>query len=132
MDESLNFSAVRSPIGLKLGGDLGLVSQISVHVLVSRFFFIFTVNKQRTKKSRKSRFYKTCVFSIVPSPIDLKLGGDIRTSTRNSVFRFVSIVVYIHFVNINKENTLYGSFGRLRVKSFETWLMSSPHPITQS
>ena len=34
-DENLNFSAVRSPIELKLGGDLGLVSQISVHVLVS-------------------------------------------------------------------------------------------------
>jgi hypothetical protein len=36
-DENWNFSAVRSPIGLKLGGDLGLVSQINVHVLVSRF-----------------------------------------------------------------------------------------------
>jgi hypothetical protein len=34
-DGNWNFSAVRSPIGLKLGGDLGLVSQISVHVLVS-------------------------------------------------------------------------------------------------
>jgi hypothetical protein len=36
-DENYNFSAVRSPIELKLGGDLGLVSQISVHVLVSKF-----------------------------------------------------------------------------------------------
>jgi hypothetical protein len=36
-DEKCNFSAVCSPIELKLGGDLGLVSQISVHVLVSRF-----------------------------------------------------------------------------------------------
>jgi hypothetical protein len=36
-DENSNFSAVRSPIELKLGGDLGLVSQISVHVLVLRF-----------------------------------------------------------------------------------------------
>jgi hypothetical protein len=35
-DANCNFSAVRSPIGLKLGGDLGLVSQISVHVLVSK------------------------------------------------------------------------------------------------
>jgi hypothetical protein len=33
---AVNFSAVLSPIGLKLCGDLGLVSQISVHVLVSR------------------------------------------------------------------------------------------------
>jgi hypothetical protein len=29
-----NFSPVRSPIKLKLGGDLGLVSQIAVHALV--------------------------------------------------------------------------------------------------
>jgi hypothetical protein len=36
-DKNCNFSAVRSPIELKLGGDLGLVSHISMHVLVSRF-----------------------------------------------------------------------------------------------
>jgi hypothetical protein len=36
-DKNCNFSAVRSPIELKLSGGLGLVSQISVHVLVSRF-----------------------------------------------------------------------------------------------
>jgi hypothetical protein len=36
-DKNYNFSAVRSPIVLKLGGDLALVSQISVYVLVSRF-----------------------------------------------------------------------------------------------
>jgi hypothetical protein len=36
-------------------------------------------------KSRKARFYKTCVFSAMPSPIDLKLGVDIQISTRNSV-----------------------------------------------
>jgi hypothetical protein len=43
---------VRSPIGLKLGGDLGLVSQISVHVLVSRFdCFFYIVNKQKNTKN---------------------------------------------------------------------------------
>jgi hypothetical protein len=87
-DKNWNFSAVRSPIGLKLSGDLGLVSQISVHVLVSRFVY-FSYCKQtkekNTPKSRKWRFYKTCVFSAVPTPIDLKLGGDIQTSTMNSV-----------------------------------------------
>jgi hypothetical protein len=35
-DENWNFSAVRSPIELKLGGDLWLVSQISVHALVKK------------------------------------------------------------------------------------------------
>jgi hypothetical protein len=33
-DKNWNFSAVRSPIGLKLSGDHGLVSQISVHDLL--------------------------------------------------------------------------------------------------
>jgi hypothetical protein len=40
-DRNCNFSAVRIPIELKLDGDLGLVSQISMHVLVSRFDFFF-------------------------------------------------------------------------------------------
>jgi hypothetical protein len=125
------------PIGLKLGGDLGLVSQISVHVLVSRFVCFYTVNKQKNKKtpeSPKSLFYKTCVFSAVPSPIDLKLGGYIRTSTRNSVVCSFILFVYIvclHFVNINKENTLYGFLGRLFIKCFGTWWMSSPIPNSQ-
>jgi hypothetical protein len=39
-DGNCNFSAVSSPIELKLGGDLELVSQISVYVLVPRLFFI--------------------------------------------------------------------------------------------
>jgi hypothetical protein len=52
-DENWNFSAVRSPIELKLGGDLGLVSQISVHVLVSRFDYFFIVNKQKNAKTAK-------------------------------------------------------------------------------
>jgi hypothetical protein len=78
---------VRSPIGLKLSGDLGLVSQISVHWFQDLIIF-YIVNKQKNKKRRNREncgFYKTCVLSAVPSPIDLKLGGDIRTSTRNSV-----------------------------------------------
>jgi hypothetical protein len=52
-DGNLNFSAVRSPIGLKHGEDLGLVSQISVHVLVSRFdWFLYCkqINKQKMSK----------------------------------------------------------------------------------
>ena len=87
-DVNCKFSAVRSPIGLKLSGDLGLVSKISGHVWVSRFvYFLYCkqTKEQKTLKLRKSRFYKTCVFSAMPSSIDLKLGGDIRTSTRNSV-----------------------------------------------
>jgi hypothetical protein len=48
-DEDCNSSAARSPIELKLGGDLRLVSQISVHVLVLRFIVFHIVNKQTNK-----------------------------------------------------------------------------------
>jgi hypothetical protein len=126
---------VRSPIGLKLGEDLGLISQISVHVLVSRFVCFYIVNKQKnekTPKSRKSRFYKTCVFSAVLSLIDLRLGGDIWTSTRNGVVcLFCLYYCLFHFVNINKENTLYGFLSRLSIKCFEIWWMSLPIPNSQ-
>jgi hypothetical protein len=50
MDENLNFSAVRSPIGLKLSGDLGLLSQISVHVLVSSFVYFLYCKQTKEKK----------------------------------------------------------------------------------
>jgi hypothetical protein len=49
-DKNCNFSAMHSLIELKLDGDLGLVSQISVHVLVSRFD-CFSYCKQRNKKN---------------------------------------------------------------------------------
>jgi hypothetical protein len=53
MDKNCNFSAVRSRIELKLGGDLGLVSQISVHVLVSRFDCVSY--HKLTKEQKKSK-----------------------------------------------------------------------------
>jgi hypothetical protein len=52
-DKNCNFSAVRSPIELKLGGDFGLVSQISVHILVSRFD-CFSYCKQTNKQTNKN------------------------------------------------------------------------------
>jgi hypothetical protein len=75
---------VRSPIGLKLGGDLGLVSQISVHVLVSRFDCFSFCKQTKEQKNAKIAVLQN-VFSAMPCLIDLKLGGDIRTSTKNSV-----------------------------------------------
>jgi hypothetical protein len=48
-DKNCNFSAVRSPIELKIDGDLGLVIQVSVHVLVPRFN-VFSYYKKRKKK----------------------------------------------------------------------------------
>jgi hypothetical protein len=50
-DKNYNFSAVRNPIELKLGEDLGLVSQIRVHVLVSKFDY-FLYCKQTKKNAR--------------------------------------------------------------------------------
>jgi hypothetical protein len=52
-DKNCNFSAVRSPIELKLGGDLGLVSQISVHVLVLRFDYFLYCKQTKERKIAK-------------------------------------------------------------------------------
>jgi hypothetical protein len=50
---------VRSPIGLKLFGDLGLVSQINVHVLVSRFdHFLYC---KQTKEQKTAEIAKIAV-----------------------------------------------------------------------
>jgi hypothetical protein len=46
---------VRSPIGLKLSGDLGMVSQISVHVLVSRFDNFLYCKQTKEQKIRENR-----------------------------------------------------------------------------
>jgi hypothetical protein len=44
---------MRSPIGLKLGGDLKLVSQISVHVLVLRFNCFSNCKQTKEQKNAK-------------------------------------------------------------------------------
>jgi hypothetical protein len=49
MDENWNFSAVRSLIELKLGGDLGLVTQISLHWFQDLIVF-YIVNKQKNEQ----------------------------------------------------------------------------------
>jgi hypothetical protein len=54
-NENWNFSAVRSLIELKLGGDLRLVSQISVPALISRLSRLFTSCKQTNKETRENR-----------------------------------------------------------------------------
>ena len=58
MDKNLNLSAVQSPIELKLGGDLGLVSQMNALVSnLDRFSFCKQTNKQKKlPKSQKTRF----------------------------------------------------------------------------
>jgi uncharacterized membrane protein len=63
-DKNLNFSAVRSPIELKLGGDLWFVSQISVHALVSRlsFVYIFQTNKTETRRNRENHGFTKLAF----------------------------------------------------------------------
>jgi hypothetical protein len=121
------------PIGLKLGGDFRLVSQISVHVLVSRFFLYCNQTKQKYRNSKNPCLTKLA-FSL---PCRVQLIWNL-VGTSGQVLGivwyvcFVYLIVCLHFVNINKENTLYGSFGRLQVKSFKTWWKSSPNPNTQS
>ena len=69
-------------------------------------------------------------FFTVPSLIETRLGGDIRTSARNSVVCLFCLYYCVFtFLNINKENTLYGSFAH---QYFETWWMTSPKTNAQS
>jgi hypothetical protein len=92
-------------------------------VLIFQDLIIFyIVNKQTKTKMQKSWFYKTCVFSAVPSPIDMKLGRDIRTSTRNSVVcLFCLYYCLFTFCKCKQRNHTYGFLGRLFIKCFETW-----------
>jgi hypothetical protein len=53
-DKNWNFSAVRSPTELKLGGNLGLVSQISVHVLVSKFDSFLYCKQTKERNNRQN------------------------------------------------------------------------------
>jgi hypothetical protein len=65
-DKNLKNSAVRGPIELKLGGDLGFVFQISVHVLVSRFdYFSYCkqTNKQKNRRNREKHGFRKLEFS---------------------------------------------------------------------
>jgi hypothetical protein len=60
-----NFSAVRSPIELKLG-NLGLVFQISMHVLVSRFdYFLYCkqTKERENHQNREKRSFTKLAFS---------------------------------------------------------------------
>jgi hypothetical protein len=64
-DENGHFSPVRSPIVLKFGGDFGLVSQIGVHVLVSRFDCFShckQTNKQKNAEIAKFMVLKNLSF----------------------------------------------------------------------
>jgi hypothetical protein len=71
-DKNYNFSAVRSPIELKLVGDLGLLSQISMHVLVSRFdcFLYCKQTNKKTHQNRENRGFRKLEFSL---PLQVRL-----------------------------------------------------------
>ena len=66
-DKNWNISAVRGPIELKLGGDLGLVFQISVHVLVSRFdnsLYCKQTKEHKKHENRENRGFTKLAFSL--------------------------------------------------------------------
>ena len=127
---------MRSPIGLKLSRDLKLVSQISVHVSVSRFDYFLYCKQTKEQKIRRNR--ENCGFTKLAfsPPCRVRLIWNL-VGTSGQVLGivwyvcFVYIIVCLHFVNVNKENTLYGFLGRLFIKCFETWWMSSPIPNSQ-
>jgi hypothetical protein len=81
----------------------------------------------------KIRVLQNLRFSAMPSPIDLKLGRDVWTSTRNSVeCLFCFYYCLFTFRKHNQRKHTLWIIWLLRVQSFETWCMSSPNPNTQS
>jgi hypothetical protein len=84
-DGNCNFQPCAVQLSWNLVETLGWYPRLACMFWFQDSVVFHIVNKQKNKKTRKSRFYKTCVFFAMPSPIDLKLGGDIRTKTRNSV-----------------------------------------------
>jgi hypothetical protein len=64
-DENSNFSAVQSQIELKLGGDLRLVSQISVHALVSKFNYVSFCNQKNKQKKPDCPDIESCVLFLL-------------------------------------------------------------------
>jgi hypothetical protein len=106
---------------LKLGGDLGLISQISMHDLVSRFDYFLYCKQAKEKKSAKTAILQKLRFSAVPGPIDLKLGGDIRTRTRKSLVCLFCLYYCLFIFRKCKQTTLYGFLSHLFIKCLETW-----------
>jgi hypothetical protein len=110
-DGNCKFSAVRNPIELKLGGDLGLVSQISVHVLVSRFdYFLYCKQTKEPKKHQNRQNQGFTKFSFSP-PFQVRLIWNLVGTSRQVLgivwyVCFVYIIICLHFININKETTL--------------------------
>jgi hypothetical protein len=106
-----NFSAVWSLIRLKLGGDLRLVSQISLHVLVLRFVcFLYSkqTKEQKKRQNCENRGFTKLAFSL---PCRVWLIWNLVGTSRQVLgivwyVCFVYIIVCLHFVNVNKENTL--------------------------
>jgi hypothetical protein len=72
-DRNKNLSAVRSPIGLKPGRDLQLVSQISVHVLVSRFDSISYCKQTKEQQNRRNRKNRDFRKLEIPPPFQVRL-----------------------------------------------------------
>jgi hypothetical protein len=111
MDKKCNFSAVRSLIKLKLGGDLGLVSQISMHVLVSRFDYFLFCKQTKERKNRENRENHSFTKLALSPPFQVRLILNL-VGTSGQVLGivwyvcFVYIIVCLHFVNVNKEITL--------------------------
>jgi hypothetical protein len=132
--------AISQPCAVRLGWNFletsGWYPKLACMFWFQDLIIFYIVNKQKNKKrqNRENRGFTKLAFS---PPCRVRLIWNL-VGTSGQVLGIVwyvgcvYIIVCLHFINVNKENTLYGSFGRLQVKSFETWWMSSLNPNTQS
>jgi hypothetical protein len=94
-DEKCNFSAVRSPIELKLGGELGLVFQISVHVLVSRFDYFLYCKQTKEHKNRENSKNRGFIKLAFSQPCRVRLILNL-VGTSGQVLGIVSYVCFVY------------------------------------
>jgi hypothetical protein len=131
-------SAISQPCAVRLSWNLetwGWYPRLACMFWLQDLIIFYIVNKQNTKNAKivKIAVLQNLRFlSRAKSEIWNLVGTSKQVLGIVWYVCFVYIIDCLRFVNVNKENTLYGSFGCLQVKSFETWWMSSPKLNTQS
>ena len=128
MDFLSRFKLYWSDTRLDYSRDLRVDSQISVQVLFWRFYYLFTLckHKHTHKKAENAKKHERRKDGFShPCQVDLKLAGDFRVGTGNSVHVLLWGFYYlITFCKCNQTKHSMGFFGCMKSECSETWWIS--------